>query len=67
MLFCLKKNHKANIKKAFHHWNGTEKKKKIKIATEILETLIRRRENNSYTTIKQYYLYLKFEKLIKGL
>lgn len=51
-MFCLKKNHKANIKHAFHHWAGTEKKKKIKLATEILESLIRRRENNAYTTIK---------------
>ena len=67
MIYCIRKNHRANLRTSIHHWAGTEYKNKVRLLTEKLERLIMFRKINAYEAIKKKYLYMKFEKTIKGL
>lgn len=67
MVYCLRKNHKNLLRQAFHHWAGTDLKNKVRIGASKLEAIILRREHGGYHSIKKYYLFMKFEKFIKGL
>ena len=67
MYYCLRKNHKHVMRQALHHWAGTDIKNRVRLGASKLETIIMRRENGGYHSIKKYYLYMKFEKFIQGL
>ena len=67
MIFCIRKNHRANLRTSIHHWAGTEYKNKVRLLREKLERLIMFKKINAYEAIKKKYLYNKFEKSIKGL
>lgn len=67
MLFCLRKNHKVHLRKAFHKWARTEMKNKIKLGSKILETLIMKRKDQGMDSVKKFYYYIKYKNVIRGI
>lgn len=67
LVFCIRKNHKANLRAAMDHWSNRKLKNSTNRMKDILERLVNVRNGQSYQTIKRDFYMKKYSKQIQSL